>query len=345
MPVPSVAVDAAELAQRDLDKPYLLGQNVARSYNALPQWRTSGSWSAGTDLTDPSFPTRRLIDGSHAFASRMQLASATAVNELFLLFDLAAAASREVDTIIVALDVRSCGTAVRIRAEIADDAAFTVNLRTLADAGDWSGTGAGDNRGNWKLIMHALSNGGGSPNQRLNTLRYLRLRFDRNAGGVPPFLDAPLVYEVTMGRRRQLAHFPVMPHDDQRRYSEVADYVAYSGWDQRVVRHRGAQPFDLQIPMADGGSVAGVDEVTNLRAAYADAEDGTRTLYLVDQPLGGGTLANAGLANTTLNPPRGLHVRMVAPELGLPKIGPVARDMEPIRMRELPPFRTLEVRS
>lgn len=312
---------AAELAQLAIGKPFFLGDNILRLTASTPVWNAAGTL-AGGDITEDGFPGYRAYD-EHAGMYTMPDATITAMAEIFLLFDLsaAAAAGLEFDTLVADLDLRDCGADTTIRAQIDTDPAFSAP-QNITSADTWVGAGAGNNIGNFKWVKPHLTADAVFTNQG-----YLRIQIRRDAG-TTNFAGAPKIGEIYLGMRRQLSVLPQIPHDDQRRESTVADFIAYSGRRHRIVRARGAQPFPVSFAFGNDPGLAGVDDLAALRAWYADIDEGVRPFYYCDEPLE--------------SPARALFLDLPDPALDIPRTSFGLRQFS-MNAREMPPYRTLEI--
>lgn len=319
----STPVDADELAQLALGKPFLLGENILRAPLAAPEWRFSGSWASGTDITQAGMATPRLYDEHAGIYTRPQFPpDVVAYDEIYLIFDLdTVALERGFDTIIVDWDLRDMGDDVRVLVQVdtASDFSTAVNVTTDALI---VGLTPLSNFGNYKWVV---------PNLLLNHgyfgFRYMRFRFQRK-GGTQNFDGPPYVGEIYAGIRRQLSIFPQIPHDDQRRESSVADFIAYSGRRHRVVRAKGSQPFPVAFNFGNEAGIANVSDLGALRAWYEDIDQGVKPFYYCDQPIA--------------SPARALFLDLPDPALDIPRTSFGLRQFS-MNAREMPPYRTLEI--
>jgi len=320
-------IDASVRAQAQAGKPFFLVDQCIRHRANVPSWRTSGSWASGSDITDPDRPVRRAYDG--------QLGAGTSPNDtivgtstpVYLLFDLTAVASRGFDTAMIAVDLGGVGAGAECALQIANANTFAGAI-TIGEATSWE-TGSGRQ----KIIVWDLRDPvGGVDGIDVANAQYVRLRFQLGSG--PTWVAPPVVYEVALGRRFQLSHFPRYPHDPEQRASVFSDYVADSGWTQRVIRSVGMHPVSPSLQaQAEGRN--GIDDVDAIRRWFAATNYGARNFLYCDDP---GTVAS-GVVAPASTPPRGLWC-LPPPSIAVPNIGPYVYDFS-TEFRELPPYRAI----
>lgn len=319
-------IDAAVRAQAQAGKPFFLVDQCVRHRADVPSWRTSGSFASGSDITDPNRPVRRLYDGQLGAGTSPNSSIVTTSTPVYLLLNLTAAASRGFDSAMIAVDLGAVGAGVEVALQIANANTFAGAV-TVAEAQTWETGG-----GRQKIIVWDLRDPvGGVDGIDVANAQFVRLRFQLATG--PTWTGVPVVYEVALGRRFQMAHFPRYPHDPEQRASVFSDYVADSGWVQRVIRSVGMQPVALNfMPQSEG--LNGIDEVDTIRRWFAATNYGARNFLFCDDP---GSVASGVVTPATA--PRGLWC-LPPPSIAVPSIGPFVCDFS-TEFRELPPYRAI----
>lgn len=182
-------LSAADLAAMAADKPLFVGTNCLRDPSAV-EWRTGGSFAAGSDGTDSDYPTSQAYDG---FAHGLDTRPSSANDPWYLICDFGEA--RDFDTVAI-IGHNLDGTAVA--AQVADDNAFATNLQTVAS---WAPTASDPTR----LVSAALDHSGSSSFKY--SAQYFRLYIN------PTGALVPRISELIVGRRRQLQWTANDPYD------------------------------------------------------------------------------------------------------------------------------------
>jgi hypothetical protein len=308
-------VTAAELAARARDLPILVGSNAVEDYNALPRWSTTGSWASGSDVTAPAGPTRRVFDRRGTARSFPTLVPGAA--SYSLLFDLAEGtdAAHTIDTLAIWSDnFRALDADVTVYVDIANNSAFTTDLRTIAEF-DIGARGDVE-----RLVSTDLGPGG---DERYTGVRWVRVRVTTTAVG--GFTVVPEIGEVVLGRRRQCSAQPSTPYEEQGVEADVVDHESQSGASTRYVRWRGRRTFDIRWRLGGDGDAIGFE--TTLREFWRESGDGTKVFAWIESPI---------------DAPYAVHFCAADPPvLSLPRQGPVERSSS-FRFVEVAPFMRLE---
>jgi hypothetical protein len=306
-------------------------RNIRSGTTAL-EWSASGSWAdsapaGASNRTSSSYPTTRAWDGRLYADTRPTGAEGTEGSGLserrvfYLLADLdeSTLATHTIDLVMVRpLNVSSWPGVATVQVQIADDNAFTSNLLTIAS---FTGADLADRK---LLDLNLTTGAGANLYGRFTSVRYARLRISTTVtwGSVRPQIG-----EWVMGRRRQLAHNPRVPHDERPASSAVADFVAQSQAVSRYVYARGARNIEAGLmPVASGAY--SIDEVSTLRSWFSEADFGSRPFLYYEPAVTGQTRA-------------GYWMMLEEPSLAMPLNGPFHRSVT-LTMREQPPFATGE---
>ena len=328
-------VSAAEQDALTAGRPLLLATNHVRnllSASLQHQWSASGSWAdslpaGASNRTLATHPTNRAWDGvlyAPTKPTGAEGVEGSGLNTSYVWYLLAelqesSDASHTIDAVMVRpLNASSWPAGATIQIQIADNNAFSTNLLTLS-----SFTGA--SLGNRKLLDLNLSTGAGANLWgRFTSVRFARLRISASAtwGSVRPEIG-----EWVMGRRRQLAHNPRIPHDERPSVSVVADFTAQSQARSRYVFASGARNVELGLMPQTIGSYA-INEVSELRTWFAETGYGARPFLYLEPGVSGQTKDS-------------YWMMIDEPELVMPLNGPFHRSVT-LSMLEQPPFATAE---
>ncbi len=216
-PWASTPLTAEEVARAAADMPMLVAPNAARSSLVEPQWRSTGRWDDGTDLTLADSVLRwggaRLYDGEATVPSQRATTVISATTSL--VFDLASATIDVIAILAHDLAGTNCSAVV---VEIADDPGFTVRLQQLAS---WTGDFGR------RLVETRL--GGGSGN-RYTGVRYLRIVFTVD------WTHRFRIGEVFLGRRYAPPHRQDVEIDERTLDSVLLVGEADDGSERRLPR-------------------------------------------------------------------------------------------------------------
>ena len=306
-------------------------RNIRSGTTAL-EWSASGSWAdsapaGASNRTSATYPTARAWDGYLYADTRPSGAEGTEGSGLserrvyYLLADLdeSTAATHTIDLVMVRpLNVASWPGVATVQVQIADDAAFTSNLVTIAS---FTGTDLADRK---LLDLNLTTGAGANLHGRFTSVRYARLRISSTVtwGSVRPQIG-----EWVMGRRRQLGHNPRIPHDERPLSSVVGDFVAQSQATSRYVVARGASNKQVGLMPQTSGTYA-INEIEELRTWFAEADYGARPFLYLEPEVSGQTR-------------RASWMMLEEPDLAMPLNGPYHRSVT-LAMREQPPFASSE---
>lgn len=305
-------VSAAEVAARDRGAPLFVATNILEQYTTVPQWRLSGSWATGTNISAPSAPTFRCFDRRAKLPT--QATAASGQSAVSLLFDLTASVDRSFDcAFIFGTNIESLGGEVDVTLTISDVNTFSGADPSTVDLATWSPTTNG------RLGSIALETADG---KRYSSVRYLRLKFVQNVG---TFATNPRVGEVWLGRRRQLPHPPSIPYDEAPRMSDVID----SSNKAIMVRHTKSYGGSVRAPKFILSSADSPDGAQALRDWWSDSSYGVAPSVYVEDPsdLSTASMVSAG---DTLSIPLITGVSVRETQLILTEIAPfVSSEVSP----------------
>lgn len=233
----ATVMSGAELTLFNAGNKPALGANASWRPNDV-QFRTGGSWAAGSDGTDASYPARRVYDGKWHLAAK----AASAQTTWYLIFDF----SSHPITFDAVVFGGHCATGptdhgnesivgVTVTMEIADDNAYSVNKIDVSGAG---GVASGAARRLWYNLYHT-----GTTPYRYSNVSYARIKMTKGAAFTPQF------GEVSFVRRWMLEAFPAIPfaplgYDLE---SSVDDYVSRNGVISRNGLARGKKAWTARM--------------------------------------------------------------------------------------------------
>jgi len=264
------------------------------------EWRSALSFSGGSSLDDTALPPARLIDGFSHVVSQPNTAAAP----IFALFDFIALIQHNLGNL----------TAVSPTLDffVADDAAFSVNLRT-GTTGPQYFTGDND-----RIIELDLRHSGSpAAPQRYSNVQFCAIEFSGIDGSAKPFVG-----EIIWGRRRQLEFKPNVPWGPDDKASEAEDFISKSGVITRYPKHVGRRQIAATInPSADPFR-------SDIISFFENSNFGTDPFVWIEDP------------STT---PRGFNLMMMEnPELMFPLVGPFERNWNLVAREQGPDFLALE---
>jgi hypothetical protein len=300
----STQITAQEISDRADDFPIFLGTHALYSGRSLlgQKWvaTDSGVWT-DSDIADADGPVTRTYDGFH---HTVTYPNTTGTGFTFVINDNAGA--MEFDSI--AITGHNFGTlgSSTVNVDIADDAAFTTNLETIATFSSIST----DKRLIELDLFHT-----GSTALRYSSVQYVRIRVTLGSSGTPE------IGQVVLSRRRQMGSAQLLPYDDDWETSAVGDFVARSGVTSRYVFHKGKALRNATFLTEDAAQATAVTDFWN------DIEFGTRSFIYLECP-------NSDEQN-------GLVMLMSTPELQFPYSSDKVRRVR-FDMVEQPPFYSSE---
>lgn len=312
----------------EADKPVMIATNLAEYPQNAAQWRTSGSWSSGSDDTAAGYGTARAADRF----PNVQTKGSTAGTVHYLLFDLHTSATSSTlgdaarfDT--VAILNHNFGTLTpggghyaKVEVEISNNADFSSEY-TIATR-DQIQT-------DQRLIFWSLGAPEGNTYEHYTDVRYLRLKITMSTSTA-----APSIGQVILGRRYQMSSRPNVPYDDQAFESQVADFAANSGVISRYVRNSGGRRFSPSWSPT-GSDLFGLDDLTTLRDWFKNCGYGSKAFLYLDKPYSERETALVGVT-------RSGHYVLAAPGLKMPAQGPQVRAAA-FDFTEIAPFVSGEV--
>lgn len=307
-------VTTPELVAEDADKPLFVGTNVLDDQTVDPEWRTSGSWATGTDITDGGAATnRRLSDRGMRSPARPNSGSYTTV---YLILDLVAGTDSEHTIDVVAIlghNFRFLPGTVTVSLELSDSSSFA----SPHVAETWTGpfTDA-------RLI--ALSLGGGL-SERYTNVRYARLKLVTTNG--PGFTVAPSISELILGRRRQMSYQGNRPFLDDPQGSDNDDFQAAN---RSTTRYNLSEGFSDRTRewQYGGADSAGLVQRDELRSLWNECGRGKNPILYIEHPS-----SDPGVA----------HYYLIDPAVFEPEyVGPIEQTVS-LSFKEQPPFVATEV--
>jgi hypothetical protein len=261
MAVTVTARSAAAVALLALNKPVLVGSNVLRPelVNSM-QWRQGGQWSAGTDETDADGQTKAAGDG---YTGRKTYPDALQTTWYFMMkwtttasFDCAAIIGHNFS----GLALTTC------QLQVADNTAFSTNLRTIAS---WT-PGTSTKR----LVSLALDHDAGGA-RVYSGVEYARLKLV-SGGSIRPRIG-----ELILGTQVQLSFKPDDDYDPHGQVSGVALTESYSGVVSGVTHYRQRRELDAALTLHDS------TEAAKVTTWWTDCRGGTRPFLWIDDPTSG----------------------------------------------------------
>lgn len=316
MPYVRSTIPSAELTSFTADKPMIMANNIVSDFTVSPQWRLSGSWASGADITNSTFPVVRAFDGQ-AFGQTRPTIGASEVQVSFIC-DLTTGTDgpHTWDTAVIwGHNLATLGTNFNAELTISDLNTFATDASTRTVA-QWNGAGGFTTA---RLVSTQLSDGSGVLNQRYTTVRYMRLRFITTTGFLA---GAPGFGELWLGRRRQMSYFPDTPWAEANLQSDVTDFVSRSGSRTRYVRNRGQRIFEPTWRF-DGADANGLNQETETRAWFNECRQGSRPFVFFESP----SVAIPTAHVCYLDPPK----------MDMPILGPFEREIS-MRFAESAPY-------
>lgn len=234
------ALTQAQISAAAGDRPMVLASHAiyaARTAAAFRLgWSTTGSFANPLTADDPQSPAYSVFDFQF---NRFAKPSALATTWYFLL-DFGASVQAFDAALILGHNFGTIG-GLTITLQVADDAAFATNLRTLAT---WT-PGASNKR------LVNLTLGGG--NNAYSSVEYARLVIT-TAGAA----FAPQIGEIVLSSRRQMNMGALLPYNQDAEESDVVDFTARSGVRTRYVRNKGQKVLGGTIFTANAADAAPV---------------------------------------------------------------------------------------
>ena len=300
--IADIAGDALALFLRDA--PLLGGRNKLADCSADPQWRTSGSWTTGSDVTQAHYRTHRAYDGWHHAPTRPSSGAA----HHYLILDFGSEIAFDLFGIF-GHNFHLLGGVVTVSLQVADNSAYTTNLQTLQA---WSPSAID------RIFTCAIGAGviPGINNAGLVTgVRYARIKIDYD-GGAPH----PEISEVYFGSRFALPRLADLPEAHEDLETLVDTFEGGTGHRQNVSRYHGRK----RVVREWGGlSSAEADVFTDW---YLDTHEGGMPGIWVEHPYTDGDQAHV------VEPGASIDVREA--DAGDIRVGLVALERAPLLSME-----------
>lgn len=304
----SASLTADEVAAAAANCPMLIGTNILDRSTVPSEWRVSGSWASGADVTESGSPTRLAYDRIQKLPTRASVVGATEISLMFKLspgstpaasFDMVAILGHNFDLI---------SNLTNVRVEIADDTAFSTRLQVVTA---WTSFTK-------QRLIDVDINDGLTALQRFSAVDYLRVRCTASSA----FTVLPKIGELICGRRRQLPFKANTPFLNQPLISESADFKSPSGNTVRHANFKGAAngAYSWTLGRFPGGTL---EAEVQWRAFWDDIDHGEKPFLYIENP---------GAAPATA-----LYVLADPPELKINTVGPLEEELA-MGLIEIPPF-------
>jgi hypothetical protein len=299
---------AAQTTAATAGKPFVLPAGSVANGLSEHTGDTTVTWSttatAVSDITETGYPTSRLWDTHNHLVSRP---STTGYSIIYLLI------TTEIpvfDTIFIGgHNLHSAAGAATLTIQIADNAAFSSNLRTLV-----SYAGFGTSKNARLCFFNIGPTGGGGAVEQYSDVVYLRIKIDKGSS----FTIKPEIGEIVFAKREQLSQRPDVPFDDEAFSSSVVDFHSKSGVLTRYVLNTGQRFFKHQHSPT-GADAYGMDDITSIRDWYKNTKRGVEPFIYVPDP----TDTIAGITGATSN---AFVCQFETPSVSIPLTGPTLRN-------------------
>lgn len=261
-----MAFSSSLITIADATKPCLLAAHaLADTSDTTARWNNAGT-TTDTDLTDANWPASNAWD-AFAHIKTQATGNLTDAQDKYFVFWSPGGVFPDFDYIVISHPLRYGDTAnaaiFTCRLEIADDAAFSVNLTDIGNVGVFSAS--------TRTYQSTLTHSGGA--RRYSNVQYARLKFDKSSG-----TDFRLqINEIWLGRRRELPRFPDEPWDKTREVSIVSDSDSRSGVATRYTRSRGRAIRNVRMTLDTAA------QWTEIRSWWSECKQGTRPFWWMHQ--------------------------------------------------------------
>lgn len=264
MPHANVTLSQEERDAAAADKPLLSSRNSAEDQTAM-EWNEVGTVAA-TDRNLTDFPPENAVDTFLHVETKPNTGAVTS-NEWYLILTLPTGVEYDWAGVF-GHNFATLPGAVLVELQIADDAAFSVNLETIAS---WS-PGASTKR-LVELVLDLSSVPVGLA-QRFTGDHFARLRIT-NGGGAD---FVPEVGELVLGRRRQLKHQPNRPWgpDNVRRLARF-----FTGGGGGRIAHVDAERLFHYVGQIEPADTVRIQDIVDLRD---DSLGFTRPIVWISKP-------------------------------------------------------------
>ena len=298
------ALTAAEIAAAALDKPMMVAVHALESPQ-IARWDADGSLAAGDDISATGYPARFSYDRRTGKPTKPNAGATTQ----YLAYQLNASPADFDCIFIVGHNFGTIG-GLTVSVEIADNSAFSTNLREIAS---WS-PGSSNVRLSDLTLNHSGSGISGAA--RYSAVDYLRLK---TTGGS----HTPEVGELWVGRRRQLLHKGNIPYDDLGLRS--SQRVTVNGVGEAVSSAQYVGQHVVAARLNPHDSTAKSD----IQAWFRECNYGTRSFVWVEDP--------------ATYPARFHVVKLDEPSFAFPLMGPFEREITVTATEQGPHFLDPEI--
>ncbi len=331
MPTTADNIPTSERAARLQGCPYLVGNNVLERYNVLPQWRVSGAWDSGTDISDnTNYPVWHAWDRSGDAVTR-PTSAAQNQTECSFIMDLNPGTTTtlgEVDTFVVI--GHNFHTWDPATTEVYLDLDLGDGDLPPAPVPDFSGnvTGAFWDMADWDDGRRLISQEVGllGADSRFSTIRYARLRIVRTSGNFGSVV--PEFSELWLGRRRQMSYFPNVPFDNRAGQSDRVDHHAEGG--HVTTYFKTSKQAILNMTVRSGGAdMNGHDQNDALQNWWWTESEGGKPSLLV--------------LNTSTDLLAEPYIVLPSSDFSLPVVGAPFERQGQLTFEEIAPFYRAEV--
>lgn len=309
---------AGERSAQQASRPMLVKLNVLDDQQNQAEWRTTGSWASGSDLTDSDFPTTRLNDGRvHLVTKPTDVATAT----YYVMLDLTVGTTD-------AYTVDFCSVHGHNFGDLPGNITCTLQIDNNSDFSTPVTLGVYASVADNKAF--AFTQIGVAPDSNFYTytsVRYLRLKIETDAGDV----GIPEIGQLVIGKARRLSQGPTRPWDPDGTESDVADFSPKGGQGVRYTRSYGQAVLRSIQWQATGTDLYSLDDVATLKSWRDDTNHlSTPFVYVVDP-----RSVSAAVSDQVY------FFQVRSPGFRSAYIGPAERRIGPFDFEELAPFRAL----
>ncbi|NIM50445.1 MAG: hypothetical protein GTO22_14545 [Gemmatimonadales bacterium] len=317
-------VDANIEAARAAAKPSFMALNVLDDQPSTPtvmgsdkQWQTLAAQAGGgSDITDANFPTS-LVDDRNLNVGSRPGSGISVATVVYLHFEVIPGTddAHTIDSVMIAHENLHQGPGtISVTVEFDDDP----NYATAVTATTFASVTTGE-----KLIDLTLGDG----DDQYTNVRYIRLTITSTvAFGVSYF---PSITECVFGKRRQMAHHPVLKgFDPDQQDSKLRILETDSGFQNRHQFASRRAVLNTRWKTTTQ-SLTGIDEHQVLLDLFEDSDGFSNKFLYVDAPLGDVSSLPAG------------HWMNPDPQLSQVLQGP-SDYLGRVMMTEDPPFKSTE---
>lgn len=228
MAVSSQVLDPNIITAADNDAATIVSKNViAEEYIVAPYWSTSSNMT-GTDVTLPSKPTERAIDGRLDLGFAMGQDAAPVYYYVYCSFN-----ASTVDFCALYLSDVNQGT-WNIEVQVSNSLAFPGTNNDTVAVASWSNVNTEGRLVQDRLVDTAVFPG---TVRQFTGLQYARIRFQEIGTSTN---TPPEVGEWTLGQQRQLSRSFDGPWDDEPYGSE---YIKSVSWNRRQSKYSKSEGF------------------------------------------------------------------------------------------------------